>query len=67
MDQQEPRENFVKNLHSVCEEVVLDDAFIEALKQHSNAKYIEEVMVRSQISSNLNFLIFFISFGKIYN
>jgi len=59
MDQQEPRENFVMNLHSFCEEVVLNDAFIEALKQHSNAKYIEEVMVRSQISSNLYFLIIY--------
>jgi hypothetical protein len=59
MDQQEPRQNFVMNLHSFCEEVVLNDAFIEALKQHSNAKYIEEVMVRSQISSNLYFLIIY--------
>jgi hypothetical protein len=54
MDQQEPRENFVMNLHSFCEEVVLNDAFIEALKQHSNAKYIEEVMVRSQMITKWN-------------
>ncbi len=59
MDQQEPRQNFVMNLYSFCEEVVLNDAFIEALKQHSNAKYIEEVMVRSQISSNLDFRIIY--------
>jgi hypothetical protein len=59
MDQQEPREKFVNSLHSFCEEVELNDAFIEALKQHSNAKYIEEVMVRSQISSNLDFRIIY--------
>jgi hypothetical protein len=66
MDQQEPRENFVKNLYSFCEEVELNDAFIEALKQHSNAKYIEEVMVRSQFHQISIFLLF-ISFVKIFN
>jgi hypothetical protein len=45
MDQQEPRENFVNNLYSFCEEVELTDSFIELLKHHSNAVYLNEVMV----------------------
>ncbi len=45
MDQQEPRKNFVKSLYSFCEEVELSEYFIELLKHHSNADYLDEVMV----------------------
>jgi hypothetical protein len=45
MEQQKPREKFVKNLHSFCEEVQLNDAFIDALKEHPYANYIELVLV----------------------
>jgi hypothetical protein len=55
MEQQEPREKFVTNLHSFCEEVQLNDGLIDGLKQHSYAKYIDEVMVTIIRTLYLNF------------
>ncbi len=52
MEQQEPRKTFVKNLHKFCETVKLNQAFLEGLKKHPNLEYVEEVMVRRQISLN---------------
>jgi hypothetical protein len=52
MEQQEPRKIFVKNLHKFCETIKLNKAFLEGLKKHSNWEYVEEVMVRRQISLN---------------
>ncbi len=45
MDQQEPRKEFMNNLHSFCENVELTDIFLKELERHSNAEYIAEVMV----------------------
>ncbi len=46
MDQQEPRKQFMENLHSFCEMVELNEALIEGLKGHSNKSYIPEAMVK---------------------
>jgi hypothetical protein len=55
MEQQEPRKAFVKNLHKFCEDIKLNEAFLEGLKKHPNCEYVEEVMVRGQISLNKYF------------
>ncbi len=47
MDQQEPRKEFMEDLHSFCEMVELDEALIEGLEGHSNANYIPEAMVKT--------------------
>jgi hypothetical protein len=46
MEQQVKRTEFVKNLHKFCESVVLNEAFMDGLKTHSNSEYLEEVMVK---------------------
>jgi hypothetical protein len=45
MDQQESRKKFMNNFHSFCEKVELNYHFIKELERHSNAEYIQEVMV----------------------